>query len=194
MRRKAEEKVYREENIKKNLSTKEMTLIGLMTAVICILGPLSLPLPLSPVPITFTNLALYFALYVLGTRKAVISCMIYLLLGMAGLPVFSGFSGGFGKLAGPTGGYLIGYIFMTWLAGVFIDKAGNRKISEFAGMAAGTGVCYLFGTVWLCYQTQMGFYAGFMAGVIPYIAGDLVKIVAAISIGSTVRKAVRKNI
>ena len=90
-------------------ATKRMALIGVMTAVTCIMGPLSIPLPFSPVPISFTNLAIYLAAYVLGMKACTISYLIYMLLGMVGIPVFSGFTGGPAKLAGPTGGYIIGF-------------------------------------------------------------------------------------
>ena len=99
-----------------------MTIIALMTAVTCILGPLAIPLPFSPVPISFTNLAIYFSIFVLGTYSATVSYLVYLLIGMVGLPVFSGFAGGFGKMAGPTGGYLVGFIFMALIAGFFVDR------------------------------------------------------------------------
>ena len=93
-------------------TTKRMALIGVMTAVTCILGPFSIPLPFSPVPISFTNLAIYLAAYVLGMKACTVSYLIYMLLGMVGVPVFSGFTAGVGKLAGPTGGYLVGFILM----------------------------------------------------------------------------------
>ena len=102
--------------------TKTMALIGVMAAVTCILGPLSLAIPVSPVPISLTNLAVYFAIYVLGMKRGTISYCIYLLLGLIGLPVFAAFTGGAGKLFGPTGGYLIGFIFMALICGFFIEK------------------------------------------------------------------------
>ena len=101
--------------------TKTMVMISLMAAVICILGPLSLAIPISPVPISLTNLAVYFTIYVLGTKKGTISYLIYLLIGLIGIPVFSGFTGGPAKLLGPTGGYLIGFIFMALLSGLCIS-------------------------------------------------------------------------
>ena len=81
--------------------TYEITMTALMAAVTCILAPLSIPI--GPVPISFTNLAIYLSLYLLGWKKGTISYLIYLLLGLVGLPVFSGFTGGPSKLAGPTG-------------------------------------------------------------------------------------------
>lgn len=74
-----------------------MTAAALVTAVTCILGPMSVPIPVSPVPISLTNLVLYFSVYLLGARRAAVSYLVYLLIGMAGLPVFSGFSGGLGN-------------------------------------------------------------------------------------------------
>ena len=85
--------------------TKTMALIGVMAAVTCILGPLSVPI--GQIPISLTNLVIYFTVFVLGIWAGTGSYGIYLLLGAVGLPVFSGFAGGLGKLLGPTGGYLI---------------------------------------------------------------------------------------
>lgn len=108
--------------------TKTMALIGVMAAVTCILGPLSLAIPVSPVPISLTNLAVYFAIYVLGMKRGTISYCIYLLLGLVGLPVFSAFTGGAGKLFGPTGGYLIGFIFMALICGLLL-RNGRRRFT-----------------------------------------------------------------
>ena len=96
--------------------TYEITITALMTAVTCILAPMSIPI--GPVPISFTNLAIYLSLYLLGWKKGTISYLIYLLIGLVGLPVFSGFTGGPAKLAGPTGGYIIGFIVMEVIAGL----------------------------------------------------------------------------
>ena len=74
------------ENTKK-MNTYQLTLIGVMTAVTCILGPLSLPIGI--VPISLTNLAIYFAIYVLGRKRGTISYIVYLFIGLIGLPVFS---------------------------------------------------------------------------------------------------------
>lgn len=174
------------------MKTKTMALIALMAAVTCILGPLSLAIPISPVPISFTNLAVYFTVYVLGTKRGTISYLIYLLLGLVGLPVFSGFTGGAGKLFGPTGGYLIGFIFMALICGIFIEKWPTKLYLHFAGMVLGTAVCYLFGTAWLAFQANMGFYAALAAGVIPFIPGDLVKIIIALLAGPLIRKQLKR--
>lgn len=123
-----------------------MAIIGVMAAVMCILGPLSIPIGI--VLISFTNLAIYFALYTLGMKRGTISCIIiYILLSATGLPVFSNFTGGIPKLFGPTGGYIIGYIFMALIAGLFIDKFFDKWYLCVAGMILGTAVCNILGTL-----------------------------------------------
>ena len=106
---------------KNKISTYRLAMIGVMAAVTCILGPFSIQIPTSPVPISFTNLAIYLSIFVLGWKAGTLSYLIYLLLGLAGLPVFSGFTSGPAKLAGPTGGYLIGFIFMAAVGGWLIE-------------------------------------------------------------------------
>jgi biotin transport system substrate-specific component len=168
----------------------EMALIGLMASIICILGPLSIPIGL--VPVSLTNLAIFFALYVLGMKRATVSFLIYLLIGLVGLPVFSNYSGGLAKLLGPTGGYIFGFFFMALIAGYFIDKDYNNKFACFMGMLLGTAVLYIFGTIWLSYQANLSISAALAAGVIPFIPGDLFKILVAAFIGPKIRERVFK--
>ena len=174
----------------KKFSITQIAVIGVMTAVICILAPFSLPS--GPVPISFTNLAIYIALYVLGMKRGTISYLIYLLIGLVGVPVFSGFTGGPQKLFGPTGGYLIGFIPMAVIAGIVIDKCMKKWYFCLLAMIAGTWVCYLFGTAWLAFQANMTFKAALAAGVIPFIIEDLIKMVLALLIGPQIHKQLVK--
>ncbi|NBJ81994.1 biotin transporter BioY [bacterium 1XD42-94] len=176
--------------VSKKLTITQMTAAALMTAITCILGPMSLPIPISPVPISLTNLVIYMMAYVLGARLSLVSYATYLLLGAVGLPVFSGFSGGLAKLAGPTGGYLVGFLFLAPIAGFFVEKFPERISMHILGMVLGTTVCYLFGTVWLASQLKMDFVSGLFAGVIPYLPGDAAKIIAAVLIGPRLSRAV----
>lgn len=169
-------------------SVKQLALAGLMAAVICVLGPWALNIPVSPVAVSLGTLAIYFVVSVLGMKLGTISVMIYILLGLAGLPVFTNFTGGPGKLFGPSGGYIIGYLFLALIAGFFVDKFGMKPPVFFAGMALGTAVLYLFGTLWMEYQMNLTFTQALMAGVVPYIPGDLIKLIAAMAVGSRIRK------
>lgn len=157
------------------IRTKQMVLIALMTAVTCVLGPLSIPLPFSPVPISLTNFAIFLAIFVLGMKSGTISFIIYLLLGAVGVPVFSSFRGGFQVLAGPTGGYLIGFIFLALIMGFALDHFDRKLVPTIIGMIIGMAVCYAFGTVWLAKLLSLSFKEGLMMGVIPYLAGDAAK-------------------
>lgn len=177
-----------------NTRTRQITLIGLMTAVICILGPLSIPLPFSPVPITLTNLAIFFAIYLLKIKGGTICLLVYLYLGTAGLPVFSSFSGGLGKLAGPTGGYLIGFIFLALIQGFLMKAFPGKNTAAVIGMILGMAVCYLFGTAWLAIQMGLTFPAALSIGVLPYLPGDGVKIIIAAIAGPKLRTAVQRAV
>nr|WP_300325836.1 biotin transporter BioY [uncultured Anaerostipes sp.] len=174
------------------MKTRDMTMTGLFAALICILGPLSIVIPGTPVPISFTNLAIYLAVMAAGWKRGTISYLIYLLLGMVGLPVFSAFTGGVAKLAGPTGGYLVGFIFMALISGIAIDKSNGNMWISILGMVIGTIVDYIFGTAWLCQQMNLTFVQGLFAGVIPYLPGDAIKIVIAVIVGKQARNAVKK--
>ena len=169
------------------LTTYRMAMIALMTAIICILSPFSLAIPISPVPISLGTLAVCFASCILGWKSGTLSVLVYLLIGLAGLPVFSNFSGGIAKLAGPTGGYLIGYLFLALISGFFFDRF-SQPFFHALGMVLGTGVCYLFGTVWLCHQAHLTLVQGFAMGVIPYIPGDLVKVILVLLVGPVIRR------
>ena len=176
----------------KHKKTQNLTIIALMAAVTCILGPLSITIPVSPVPISFTNLAIYLTVMILGWKKGVVSYLIYLLIGLAGVPVFSAFTSGPGKLLGPTGGYLIGFVFLALISGFFVEKFNGKIYMYAAGMVVGTAVTYAFGTIWLAYQAHMDFAAALMAGVIPYLPGDIVKILIAVFAGNEIRKRLAK--
>lgn len=170
------------------MNIKKLTSIALMTAVICILAPLSIPI--GAVPISFTNLAVYFAVYLLGTKYATYSYLIYYLIGLVGLPVFSGFTGGIGKAVGPTGGCLIGFFFMAIISGIFIEKFKDSRIMQLLGMVLGTVVVYILGTLWFSFVMDKTLAQSFMICVAPFIIGDLVKMIIAMYAGTEIRKRI----
>lgn len=163
------------------MSVKTIAVIGVLTAVTCILAPLSIPI--GDVPISLTNLVIYFGLYILGTRRETVSYVVYLLLGLVGIPVFSGFTAGPAKLFGPTGGYLIGFIPMAVIAGIFIEKSGRKLVLSMVGMILGTAICYIFGTVWFVLIMKTSVQAALTMCVYPFIVFDLIKMVLAALIG-----------
>ena len=181
--------------IKKNnakLTTLTITRVALATAVICVLGPLSINLPISPVPISLGILGIFLAVYVNGWLYGTLSCLLYILIGFVGVPVFAGFTSGLTKLGGPTGGYIIGYLPLALIAGFFISKFEKKIPLHILGMVLGTLSCYLLGTLWLMISLKLDFSAALMAGVIPYIPADAVKMAIAVGLGIPVRSGIKK--
>ena len=174
----------------KKLTTYQMITCALMAAIMCILGPISIQI--GPVPISQTMVAVFLAVFVLGTKFGCLSYVIYYLLGLVGLPVFSGGAGGLGKVAGPTGGYLIGMFFMALIVGLFLKKFPNRWYMILVGMIVGDAVNYVFGTAWFVISTQSTVQYALEVCVLPFILVDLIKMVFSLIVGMAVRRQLIK--
>ena len=174
------------------MKIQDLTLIALMAALTCILGPMSITLPFTPVPISFTNLVIYFAVMVIGMKRGTISYLVYLLIGAVGLPVFSGYAGGLGKLAGPTGGYLIGFIPMIIIGGLLMEKSNRNLMVTSIGWVFGTAVAYFLGTIWFVHITHSTVMYALTVCVFPFIIADIAKIVIGTILGREVRKGLIK--
>ena len=167
----------------KNKRTQSITFIALMSAILCIVGPFVIPIGM--VPMSLTNMVIYLTIILLDKKRATISVAIYLLIGFVGLPVFAGFAGGAGKLLGPTGGYLIGYLVLSLVAGTILEKIEKVKI---LALSIGTIGLYLIGTMWLMFQSKLSFMSALTVGVLPFVVFDVIKIVVAVVLGNSIRK------
>lgn len=174
------------------MKVKDMTLTAVMAALICIAGPLTIAA--GPIPLSLATFAVMLAGAVLGKKLGTVAAGLYLLIGIIGIPVFSGFSGGFQKLAGVTGGYLTGYLPCAFFAGLGAERAEkeNRKWLLPAMMVIGTAVLYTVGTAWFMIQTKNSLGAALGLCVLPFLPGDAVKIAAVALITPAVKRAVRK--
>lgn len=188
------EQTSRQTSGKKKMNSKAQTLtfIALSTAITCIIGPLSIVIPISPVPISLTIFAIYISVYAIGLKRGMVSLLLYFLIGFIGLPVFSNFKGGFQVLIGPTGGYIIGFIFVVLCTGIFIERFEKRVYMHVIGMVIGTLLCYITGTAWLAYQGNMTFLEALFAGVIPFMWADAIKIIIAAIVGPKLRRALKR--
>lgn len=166
-----------------------MALISLMAATLCIIGPATIPI--GPVPVSLIQVALYLVVYMLGMWRAFGSCLIYICIGLVGLPVFSGHSAGPAVLFGPTGGYIFGYLLLTLCSGFFIERF-IKKRWQMLGMLLGLLLCYLAGTVWLAVSAQLTLRQTVLTGVVPFVIFDLLKIAAALLIGPAFRRHLKK--
>lgn len=175
------------------MKVKDMTITAVMAALICIAGPLTIPM--GPIPLSLATFAVYLAGAVTGKKYGTTAVGLYLLIGIIGVPVFSGFSGGFQKLAGVTGGYLIGYLPCAFLSGIGAERAEKkgRKWLLPVMMTAGTAVLYAIGTAWFMIQTGNALSAALSLCVIPFLPGDTVKILATAILSPMIRKRIGKS-
>ncbi len=168
-----------------------MTVFGALMAALMAVGAY-LSIPVGPVPIVLQNMFVLLAGLLLGSRWGLASVGVYLLAGAVGLPVFAGGLGGIGRLAGPTGGYLLGYLPAVWLTGFMAAKTRGNIIGDVAAMVCGTVVVYACGLSWLKVLTAMSWSKTLVAGLYPFIVGDGLKIAAAAVIARALRPVMRK--
>lgn len=145
-------------------------------------------IPIGPVPVVLTTLFILAAGVVLGAAAGTVSVLFYLLLGALGLPVFSA-GGGLALFAGPTGGFLVSYPFMALLAGLMIHHRPVSRLRDAGGLLLGTFVIYLPGIPWLKYVLGLDWPRAFAAGLLPFIPGDLIKILILLLVLPRLRKA-----
>ncbi|MDN5309009.1 MAG: biotin transport system substrate-specific component [Methanolobus sp.] len=157
---------------------RKMAMASLFTALIAVGAFIRIPVLISPVPITLQVLFIFLAGAMLGARWGSMSVMIYLLLGIIGLPVFSGGSSGIGVLFGPTGGYLVGFVLAAFVIGLFSDKWGTSGVlRNMLFMSAGLLVIYLLGAAYMVHVARISVESAILLGVAPFIPGDLLKLV-----------------
>ena len=150
-----------------------------------------LAIPIGPVPIVMQNMFVFLAGLLLGSRWGLASVAVYLLAGACGLPVFAGGLGGIGRIVGPTGGYLIGYLPAVFIMG-YISGKGNAHIGyDVLAMICGTVVLYACGVTWLKILTGMSWSKALAAGMYPFLVGDALKIAAAALIAKALRPVIR---
>ena len=177
------------------MKTKDFVICALFAAIICVSAVITIPLPFTPVPITLQVMTICIAGAVLGYKKGVIAVGIYILLGFIGIFVFSGMKSGPAVLFGPTGGYILGFLPMTFLIGFLacnLIKSENRIsikcIKYFIVMFLGLIVLYIFGTIQLMFIAHLNLMAALGTAVIPFLGFDIAKIVLATAISYFIRQ------
>lgn len=182
-----------ENNFLSKMKTLDYAYMALATAVIAICSWIAIPLA---VPITLQTFAIFTVVGLLGTKRGIISILVYILLGAIGLPVFSNFNSGVGYLLGSTGGYLLGFIFSALIVGTIIRQFGRKTPVLVLSMILGLLVCYAFGTAWFMYvYTQntgpVGLVTVLSWCVFPFIIPDAVKILLATTLVQRIYKYVK---
>jgi biotin transport system substrate-specific component len=170
---------------KQQVKLRMMIITALFAAIIGVLAQMTIPLPL--VPITGQTLAIGLAATILGSRYGTISVLLYLFIGAVGVPVFAEFSGGFSKLVGPTGGYLVGFVPAAFIIGWVLEKTSFTFMNAMIGNIIGMLITLIFGTVWLKVALEMSWAAAFTSGFAPFIIVGVIKAALASWIGIIVR-------
>lgn len=179
---------------KKKFKTIDIVYIGLFAALIAVCSWISIPLT---VPITLQTMGVCLVSGLLGAKRGTITTVIYILLGLIGVPVFAGFSSGVSALFGPSGGYIIGFIFTALIVGSVSNKTNGKIIPLVISMAAGILVCYAFGTAWFAVvyakQNDSPAAIGTILGwcVIPFLIPDAVKIAIAAILTNRLKRLIK---
>lgn len=174
----------------KRNKTRLLVLAAVMAAVLAVLSPLAIPL--GPVPITLGTLAVFLTGALLPPLSAAAALSVYILIGLLGLPVFSGFRAGPGVLVGPTGGYLLGYYFIV-LALAFARRRTQKPAWQLAAAMGGMAACYLVGTLWYTVVSGASFASGLAVCVLPFVLPDFIKAVAALALARQLEKLLGKR-
>lgn len=167
-------------------STARLVLAALLCALTAVLSQIQIPLP--PVPVSLSLLGVHLCAALLPWRLSASAMGAYVLLGACGVPVFAGFAAGPSVLLGPTGGFLFGYILCAALESAMITRLRFTRRALTACMAAGTAACYGCGLVWFSISTGSGLTQSLSVCVIPFLPGDILKIVFAASIAIRLQK------
>lgn len=165
---------------------RQQILAAIFAAVIGILSQLVITLPFTIVPFTLQTFIIGLTVTILGTKTGTWAIVMYLFLGLIGIPVFAGGASGIGALLGPTGGFLIGFIFNGLVTGTIIDKTKRNYVWASLANLAGAAVVLLFGAIWMYFGTGMSFSAALNAAVLPFILPGIIKALAAAVIGVTI--------
>ena len=164
---------------------KDLAHTALCAAILCVVAPFSLTAGANLVPISLATFCVMLFGLAFGWAKAVVAVLVYLALGAAGLPVFAKGMGGIAVLAGPTGGYLVGYLFLAFFSGIFFRRKFYLQILM---VLAGTVVLYAFGTAWFMIQQKAALAPSLLSCVVPFLPGDAVKIAAAFGMARLLKK------
>ena len=172
--------------------TYDIVYIAVFAVIMAICSWISIP---AAVPFTLQTFGVFIAVGVLGGKRGTLSVLVFILLGAIGVPVFAGFSGGIGVLAGTTGGYIIGFLFSALVMWAMEKLPGKKSVMQIVSMGVGLLVCYAFGTAWfmVVYSRANGTVGlATVLGwcVIPFIIPDIIKIVLAYGLSRKLRRFV----
>ena len=174
----------------KKFTIKDIVYIGVFAAIISVCALITIPTPWG-VPFTLHTFAVALSAYCMGKWKGSLATTIWMLIGLVGVPVYSGFTAGPAKLFGPTGGYIWSFILMTFCCGIALNK--QKKWLTVVFSILGLAVCYICGMLQFMLIMHMGMAEAFFLTIAPYMVKDIVSIFAAYGIAIPIRKVMLQN-
>ena len=173
-----------------NKRTLNLTLIGIFVALLCICSYIQIPF--AGIPFTLQTFALYFCLFCLGQKRALIAVCMYILMGLVGIPVFSGFTGGIGALLGFTGGFVLGFPLSIAICGWLMRIMGQSFKGSFISALISLPVCHITGVLWFCLVyfgkiSPEALVSSFTICSLPFIIPDVLKLLAAALLGTRIK-------
>ena len=174
------------------MKTRDMTYIALMAVLISVCSWLSVP---SVIPFTMQTFGIFCALLLLGGKRGSIAVLLYIVMGAVGLPVFSNFTGGVGKLMGPSGGYIFGFLLTALCYWAMTALLGEKPLIKILGLAAGLVLCYAFGTLWFVEvhsrSEPIGIISALSMCVFPFILPDAIKLALALAVEKLLKNRIK---
>lgn len=177
------------------LNVRTICMIALLTAVTSVLSIMQIPTPWG-VPFTLQTAAMALSGYVLGAKYGTVSTILYVLLGTIGVPVFAGMSAGPGVLFGATGGYIFGFIFLTFLCGIgrsHMKKGVAGIVWLVVFSALGLAACHILGIIQLKFVAKMTWANAALVGSVPYLAKDIASMIGAYVVAVAIRQALKST-
>jgi biotin transport system substrate-specific component len=161
-------------------AVRDAILVAGYAVLVGLLAQLVVNLPFTPVPITGQTFGVLLGGMALGARRALIGMLLYVVVGLAGVPWFAGHTGGFGVLGAPSFGYLVGFVVAAAALGVLAERGLDRKLPlALLAMVAGTAIIYFFGVTWLWNSLHISYVTALKLGLLPFLIGDALKAVLA---------------
>ena len=174
----------------RTMTTKMLALCAVFAALTAVCSQVQIPLAV--IPINLALFSVHLCALLMKKQYAALSMLVYLLMGLVGLPVFVGFQGGAGVLFGRTGGYIIGYVASAFLTALLVEHWGRAWWKEALSIMAGVAACYSLGTAWYMALTGSSLWVGLSYCVFPFLPGDVVKIALAVMLAGRLEKPLRR--
>lgn len=156
-------------------SIRDITMVGLMVAMLCVTAYISFPIPFTPILITAQTIVINLIGLILKPKKSVITILVFLLIGSIGIPVFSGGRAGIGTLVGPSGGYFLGFVISVFAISTLRGNKVDFKRYLFLTIVIGMPIIYFFAAMWMSYYNGATIIETIKISVLPFIVGDIIK-------------------